>query len=285
MPNQPYKFFVSPSPTSISDIIMNKQKVEYWIDGPVKCTPEIFNLSSNFIFARDRIKDTQFNQNNFFIPFVSANEGHVPSVVVGDIPQFKFYEHLAKTTPLQVLKDAFQDFLTHGAGKIRGDREFDFEQKYHSAFLPSRMKYMAEVIRQSLLFTDKTLVVMDRNHIDFLADEWKVGAKIEKNKIVPQDLSKFYEFEPGKESNEVSAFIERLVYVDFLYDNPITHYFIKFKKFPYQLKGSVTAQYLKDTENLLILWYYYYDKLQKKYNDSKTPTNSSPGFQNMSTPI
>ena len=63
--------------------------------------------------------------------------------------------------------------------------------------------------------------------------------------------------------SNITNYFEKLVIVDFLYGNPITHYFIKFKRFPYELKGSESLKILKDTDTMMIVWYFYYDKLQK----------------------
>ena len=267
MPNQPYKFFVSPLPDGVADLVMNRQKVEYWIDGPVKCTPEIFKLSSNFIFSRDRILDTQFNQNNFFVPFVSANEGFTDSVVVGGIPHFKLLDFLARTVPITTLKDAFHDNLSQRRGELGGGHEFDFELKYSDTFLPLPIKYFAEVIRQSLVITPRVLALVDKNHLDFLSAEWEKPIKGDV-KLKVQSLGSMFDLAVS-DIKEISTYIEKLVYVDFLYDNPITHYFVKFKKFPYELKGSIGAKYLRETDNMLILWYYYYDRLQKQVGDAK----------------
>ena len=263
--NQPYKFFVNPSPQTVADVTMNRQKIDYWIDGPIKCTPEIFSLSSNFIFSRDRITDSQFNQNNFLVPFMSANEGFLSSVVVGDIPQFKYYFRLCSRATLSELEQAFEDLVDARCGLLRGDREFDFEIKMHQTFLPDKINYLTEVVKQSLAANKRVIGVVDVNHLDFLAENWAESVQVNKEtgKTRVRDLREFYEPE-NEDIENITEFIEKLVYVDFLYSNPITHYFIKFKKFPYELRGDFSARLLRDPESLMILWYFYYDKLQDK---------------------
>lgn len=277
--NQPYKFFVNPAPRTVADITMNKQKIEYWIDGPVKCTPEIFSLGSNFIFTRDRMNETQFNQNNFFVPYVAANEGFVSSVVAGDIPQFKFMYRLSRTASLKQLQDAFEDVIAvRGRKNPLGDREFDFELKLNKLFLPLKVAYTTEVIKQSLQATKRVVGVVDVNHLDFLAEEWadKVAVNKVTGKAQIRDLREFYET-PDLELPDAATFIEKLVHVDFLYDNPITHYFIKFKKFPFELRGDLSARMLRDPESLMIVWYFYYDKLRKRLDDLGDEQQSMSG--------
>lgn len=260
--NQPYKFFVNPSPQTVADVTMNRQKIDYWIDGPIKCTPEIFSLSSNFIFSRDRIIDRQFNQNNFLVPFVSASEGFLSSVVVGDMPQFKHYFRLCCKATLDQLRAAFEDLVDARRSALRGDREFDFELKMHETFLPDKVAYLTEILKQSLQANKRVLGVVDVNHLDFLVESWAETVEVNKDtgKSRVRDLREFYEPE-SLDIENITEFVEKLVYVDFLYNNPITHYFIKFKKFPYELRGDFSAKLLRDPESLMILWYYHYDKL------------------------
>lgn len=263
--NQPYKFYVNPSPSGLQDISMSREKVESWVDGPVKCTPEIFSLQSNFIFSRDRINEVQFNQNNFFVPFTSANEGFLSNVVVGGIPQFQYYNYLAITHSLSDLRAAFDDMLEVKRGNLTGDSEYDFEIKNHQMFLPKKVRYTNEVIKQVLLAQNRALVLVDKNHLDFLAEDWADNVLVEKNTggTKVENLSKFYSMDEARISDS-AEYIEKLVLVDYLYDNPITHYFVKFQKFPYKLNGSGSTLLLKDPEALMILWYYFYDKQLEK---------------------
>ena len=83
MVDQPYKFFINPSPTDLNDLLMSRRRIESWIDGPIKCTPEIFSMEGSFIFSRDAINQLQFNQNNFFVPYLCSTQGYLESVVAG----------------------------------------------------------------------------------------------------------------------------------------------------------------------------------------------------------
>lgn len=276
--NQPYKFFVNPAPRTVADLTMNRQKVEYWIDGPIKCTPEIFSLGSNFIFTRDRINDQQFNQNNFFVPYLAANEGFVTTVVAGDIPLFKYMYRISRTATLKQLQEAFEDLVASRSHKDPlGDREFDFEVKLSKLFLPMKIAYTTEVIKQSVQAAKRVVGVVDVNHLEFLADAWaeKVAVNKESGKPNVVDLREYYEIS-NLEIPDAATFIEKLVHVDFLYDNPITHYFIKFKKFPFELKGDLSARLLRDPESLMLVWYFYYDKLRKRLDEAGESTTAVP---------
>jgi hypothetical protein len=260
--NQPYKFYVNPSPKTVDELVMSRSKVESWIDGPVKCTPEIFNLTGSFIFSRDRMKQNQFNQNNFMVPMTSANEGALERVVIGDIPQFKFFNYLALTVPLKTLQDVFDELVDIKKGDLSGNKEYDFELKYSHIFLRDRIEYIREVIALSLELSPKLVVVIDRNHEQLLSESWENGP-VEGAKKNRKSLGARFDTD-SIDIKDASEYIEKLVLIDFLYDNPITHYFIKFKKFPYPLKGGMAITYLKEHENLMIVWYYYYDQMKAK---------------------
>lgn len=263
--NQPYRFFVDPAPNRVSDLAMDRQKVDHWIDGPVKCTPEVFHLAGSFIFSRDRVDEQQFNQNAFLVPFMCSHEGGLETVVVGGIPQFLHLECLAHRISLQDLRQAFDDSLATRGGRLEGDSEYDFELKHHELFLPKKIGFTNEVIKQTLLSARKALVVVDKNHLDFLAEDWQKNIEIDEKsgKTPVHDLSSFYSAK-NPAIKDLAEHIEKLVLLDFLYDSPITHYFVKFKRFPFRLTGTASAAMLKDPETLMVIWYYFRDKQNAK---------------------
>lgn len=312
--SQPYKFFVNPNPLSIDDITMNKQRIEMWIDGPVKCTPEVFHINGSFIFSRDHIKQNQFNQNNFLIPFMSGNEGFIQTLVTAELPLFKFINMMAHTLTTDDVRKAFNDWLESAAaaspnGKpedlIGGDKEFDFEYVNHKQFIKPKCSYYSEVLKQALVPNlnaeegqqRRVLALVDKNMIEFLSEHWERHVRIHKreNKQVMtiNKLSSFYEvatqtgaqdpkptdtdpesfkkklledlLKPPEQSKVTGTeYFEKLVMLDFMYSNPITHYFIKFKRFPYPLEGVSDMRFLRDIDNMLVVWYYHFDKCQKE---------------------
>ena len=273
--NQPYRFFVSPAPNLVSELAMDRQKVEHWVDGPVKCTPEVFHLAGSFIFSRDRIDERQYNQNSFLVPFMCSQEGSLETVVVGGIPQFLHLECLAHRLSLSDLRQAFDDSLVTRRGHLEGDSEYDFELKHHSLFLPNKIGYTNEVIKQTLLSAKKALVVVDKNHLDFLAEDWQNNVEVEEQtgKTRVQDLSRFYR-SSNMTVTDLAEHVEKLVLLDYLYDSPITHYFVKFKRFPFRLEGSAAAAMLKDPETLMVVWYYFRDKQQAKVRQVQRASTS-----------
>lgn len=324
--SQPYKFFVNPSPQSIDDLTMNKQRIEMWIDGPVKCTPEVFHINGSFIFSRDHIKQNQFNQNNFLIPFLSGNEGFVNNLVVADFPQFKLMNLLAHRMTVQQVRQAFDDWIesaTSGSptGRpediIGGDKEFDFEFRNFEHFIKPKCAYFSELLKQSLIpslnvekpLKQRVLALVDKNMLEFLSEHWeqtvRLDRKDQKKVVTVNNLSTFYERSPekarsdesydtnlfekktGEDLDEVlndsanridegSEYFDKLVMLDFMYANPITHYFIKFKRFPYPLQGSSSARYLRDIDNMLVVWYYFYDKYQKQVHQAVSQAKPQP---------
>ncbi len=255
---------------------MDKQKVDHWVDGPLKCTPEVFNLAGSFIFSRDHIDERQFNQNTFLVPFMCAHEGSLETVVVGGIPLFLHLECLAHRLSLDDLRQAFDDSLLTRGGRLQGDSEYDFELKHNKLFLPNKIRYTNEVIKQTLLSSRKALVVVDKNHLDFLTEDWEQNVEVDEKsgKTPVHDLSRFYR--PKKTAiKDVAVHIEKLVLLDFLFDSPITHYFVKFKRFPYQLTGSSATVMFKDPETLMVIWYYFRDKQNEKVKQVQRTKESS----------
>ena len=130
--------------------------------------------------------------------------------------------------------------------------------------MPKQVQFTVEVLKQAMNSFKHVLLLADKNHLDFIAEEWSASVEVDQKtgKAVTGSLKDIYEVSDSSTSN-ITNYFEKLVLVDFLYGNPITHYFIKFKRFPYQLKGSESLKIMQDTDTLMIVWYFYYDKLQK----------------------
>ena len=117
------------------------------------------------------------------------------------------------------------------SGQLGNDKEYDFELKHNQMFMPKQVKYTVEVLKQAMNSFKHVLLLADKNHLDFIAEEWSASVEIDEKtgKAVTGAFKDIYESKELNISN-ITNYFEKLVIVDFLYGNPITHYFIKFKR-------------------------------------------------------
>ena len=92
------RFFVSPNPRYLADILLDQEKIRAFMDGPIQETPSEFEVGSMFIYSKaGRMKREQITD-NFLSPFLYSynNPERKMNIVVNDVPVLTQREVLSR---------------------------------------------------------------------------------------------------------------------------------------------------------------------------------------------
>lgn len=155
-----------------------------------------------------------------------------------------------------------------------GKQHFDFHPEFMDPenFLKNRINYLTECTRQACYSNKKIVIVSQYKYVDKILESWK---KLDK-KITPlrdfyprvrtgideegeKIFAKTFEDEYFSKTNVFSSdsmtyidYIEKLVIIDFFYENFIYDNFVQYNSFPYS--GKHTLAWMSGFTNLFHIW-------------------------------
>ena len=200
-----------------------------------------------------------------------------------DYPILRQMENLSNTAKLEELKEYFRVFI----GEI-GKQHYDFHPEFlgYKHFLDVRLRFTVEAIRQACL-TNKTLcVVTNYKYVDKIIDNWrKLGIKpkglnefyplIRKNdtdllakgilKATPEESLYNEKFILDPDPMSFVDFIEKMVIIDFFFENFVGDNFISNQSFPFS--GKHTTAWMSGFCNLFHLWDHYMKEYKKQVSE------------------
>lgn len=200
----------------------------------------------------------------FLLPFLYSYQNIYKNISVipyerGMIEEREQMVYAAKKSRLYEL---IEEGIKEGEGKF----------EYPELFVRPKLKYKAEVIKQSAMFSPKMLVLCENLEIDEIVEAW---SKCPQGIIKLSDLTGSNElpsrFSPRNQI-EFSEYIERHVILDLLLDNFVQRYFIENKSFPFKMEHVIGKDFM--TESLFIVWNHWKTIIKKKIGKE---TAGAPG--------
>ena len=203
-------------------------------------------------------------------------------IYICDYPILRQIENISNTVTLPELKEYFNIYIQE-----LGKQHYDFHPEFlaHKHFLDNRLKYSVEAVRQACYSNKKICLVTSYKYTDKFIDNWKKLDKNVKNlkdfypKIKKSEIENSFKSIMKKtreddlysdkfviQADDMSFvdFIEKIVIIDFFFDNFINDNFIKYQSFPFA--GKHTTAWMSGFCNIFNLWDHY-SKIYKEKID------------------
>lgn len=255
------KFLISTNPGYLSDIIFDDRKIKFLVEGTFVGTPEVFDLGPTFVFSRkgkiSDIMDKDFESrpnpravDAFFTPFLLSynNVSKNMNVNVCDVPELRFRDFLVRSMSKAELLKLLKSYIE---ARAEGDEYFDLALLKPELFIKPRMKYMAEILRQSCYVSKKNIAVVDRYIADELEAEWmNLGPNILKLEETLQVLKA-----DKKGTISFSDYLEKQVILDLMRGEYLYSNYIKFKTWPFNCTD--TLGYHAMVQSIFVVWDHF----------------------------
>jgi hypothetical protein len=192
-------------------------------------------------------------------------------------------ENIANTAKIDQIKNYFNIYIDE-----LGKQHFDYHPEFlgYKHFLENRLKYTVESVRQACSTNKKICLVTNYRYVDKILENWKkLDTKIKPLKdfypkirtIDNPNLKDFVKrtFEDDLYSDNFLIdsdtmtyvdFIEKLVLIDYFFENFINDNFVKYQSFPYS--GKHTHAWMSGFCNLFNMWPHYNKTCREKLNQN-----------------
>ena len=170
------RFYVNSRPQYSSDIILNnRERIKSIVENNIMNAPDEYEVGKHCIYSKQKgLMEQDIKPDALLTPLLySYNSALNRSVqtCIGDMPMLVQRERFAKSLKLSQLKD----ILDETVGQLEsGNFGFNPIVKHHDVFIKPRAAYIAEVLRQCAMISQKdgTVAVFDHDLVHYIETAW-----------------------------------------------------------------------------------------------------------------
>ena len=254
---------VNPNPSNLADLVIESNKLQFFLDGALLNTPEEFELGSIFLYSNNR-KNSKIEIDCMLSTFLYShnNSGKPIPIIINDIPLLKYRENIVWNISLKDLQDLFKSYLDSIQKNV--DKNFDPCLLMPEIFIKPKIDYITEIIKQSCFIGKKNLALVDVNCVEFVADCWKNNWKLDEI-INLQALLHGLNTKKKESALSFSDYIEKHVILDIMFDRFVNENFVQFKSFPFTGENTIGQEV--HFNNVFMIWKHFYRRYCSKFNN------------------
>lgn len=268
-----YKFYVKPYPNCISDIIMNKEKIDVFFKLTISNDLKNFEIFDKIIFSNKLISydktpgaiesGSKMSPNINLTPFLTIHNGNYEdkSVAITGYPLLLKYINIAKAFSVSDLRFLYNNFTNNLSfntlNLIKSEEDvfpdeliteidkYKFQNK--NVFYKFDIEYYSKLITLIQTFSDKAFFTVNHNIFNDILSAWKYGSEGDNNCF---NFSQEY-----KQREKINDFIEKLVIIDFFNYEKVYNSYVKYNKFPFKLDFLNDLDFIRD--HYFVLWRHF----------------------------
>jgi hypothetical protein len=271
---------VNPNPHFLGDITLNYDKIRLFFEGPIFKTPAVFEVGPTLVYSSFDQLGTGATMNQTADCYLTTmlhlynNPSVKTTITVGEYPAIMQRDEIVRRMTLPELKSLFKIYRDEFP---KVNPYFDIRLQRPDIFLEPKMKYITEVIRQTLVANKNVLLIYDNNMADLIEQSWENlewDPEKDKKRVYLSDLTS--RIKAGSDEMNFVDYIEKHVILDIILGPIMKKFFVDLKSFPFKAEDVIGANY--GVKNVFILWKHFHDnyvELLKQKLPAEDPVKSS----------